>query len=222
MLQRWSARRATASSPHSHAAKSHTPAATSVAARTHFFRLHPSTGPGSGLNRTGSHCASHLRHQDWKTAFTSPPLMVCAKCEKKLTRVAASDPYVSTHRCSSTQGFPQPFTHLPYSTFSHPPKQRNRDSQGFLKSTSSRPSASGSAGPSTASSAAGPSRPLAANKLIASKNRYNPLSAKCKICKGTVSQEKATYCSGCAYKKGLCAICGKAVSDTTKFKMSSV
>lgn len=146
--------------------------------------------------------------------------MVCAKCEKKLTRVAASDPYVSMRCCSAIQGSQS--CSLTPSDLATPVQQRNRDSQGFLKSTSSRPSASGSAGPSTASSAAGPSRPLASNKLIASKNRYNPLTAKCKICKGTVSQEKATYCSGCAYKKGLCAICGKAVSDTTKFKMSSV
>ena len=35
-----------------------------------------------------------------------------------------------------------------------------------------------------------------------------------------VQQNHATYCTVCAYAKGLCAICGKQVLDTSMYKMS--
>lgn len=38
---------------------------------------------------------------------------------------------------------------------------------------------------------------------------------------GQVAQNNATRCQKCAYKKGLCAICGNIVLDTKGYKQSS-
>ncbi|KAI0738509.1 PDZ-binding protein [Daedaleopsis nitida] len=69
------------------------------------------------------------------------------------------------------------------------------------------------------------SRKVGENKLLSrpgsSKNRFQPYQGKCKDCKSTVTQNKAKYCHGCAYKRGVCAICGKQVLDTTGYVMSS-
>ncbi|KAK0489196.1 PDZ-binding protein [Armillaria novae-zelandiae] len=95
--------------------------------------------------------------------------MVCKKCEKKLSKVAAPDPFTSS-----------------------------------------------------SSSIKDGSRKVGENKLLtrpgSSKNRFQ---GKCKDCKSTVTQNKAKYCHGCAYKKGLCSICGKQILDTTGYAMSS-
>lgn len=69
-------------------------------------------------------------------------------------------------------------------------------------------------------------------------NVGQPYQSKCKDCKQPVTQNKAKYCHGeyrsiaeqgrcahsflgCAYKKGLCSICGKQILDTTGYVMSS-
>ncbi|KZV88213.1 hypothetical protein EXIGLDRAFT_619737 [Exidia glandulosa HHB12029] len=88
--------------------------------------------------------------------------MVCTKCTKKLSKVAAPDPFA--------------------------------------------------AGSSS-------SRRVGENKLA--KPKYKPYARKCKDCKQTVTQNDAKYCHGCAYKKGLCAICGKAILDTSMYTMSA-
>lgn len=78
-----------------------------------------------------------------------------------------------------------------------------------------------------------------------SNDRFDPLNVrKCKLCKTKVHQDKAHYCQGkpkknctyhtektdyshwtwcidCAYKKGICAMCGKQVLDTSAYKQSS-
>ncbi|KAJ2980830.1 hypothetical protein NUW54_g10950 [Trametes sanguinea] len=50
------------------------------------------------------------------------------------------------------------------------------------------------------------SRKVGENKLLgrpgSSKNRFQPYQGKCKDCKSTVTQNKAKYCHGCAYKRG--------------------
>jgi len=52
------------------------------------------------------------------------------------------------------------------------------------------------------------------NKLLSSKkNRFNPYTTsgefnKCRICRTKVHQVGAHYCQDCAYKKGICAMCG--------------
>ncbi|KAG8221026.1 hypothetical protein J3R82DRAFT_2536 [Butyriboletus roseoflavus] len=115
--------------------------------------------------------------------------MVCKKCESKLSKIAAPDPFTSTSS-SIREG----------------------------------------------------SRRIGENKLLtrpgSSKNRFQvcinflslsvidswskkPYQGKCKDCKQPVTQNKAKYCHGCAYKKGLCSICGKAILDTTGYVMSS-
>ena len=49
--------------------------------------------------------------------------------------------------------------------------------------------------------------------------RWQPYSSKCKVCKSSLHQE-AIYCQTCAYSKGLCAMCGKQILDTSSHKMS--
>ncbi|WFC96607.1 hypothetical protein MBRA1_003268 [Malassezia brasiliensis] len=114
--------------------------------------------------------------------------MVCAKCEKTLSKTAVADPY------------------------------RNRNTAGFLVSSGSgaRPGAMrGGAAPP------GGARKVGENKLLSKSNRFSPLDAKCKLCKQRVTQERASYCQACAYKKGLCAICGKQILDTSRYKQSN-
>ena len=40
------------------------------------------------------------------------------------------------------------------------------------------------------------------------------------MCKLSVSQDYQ-YCQKCAYHKGLCAMCGKQILDTSKYKQSA-
>ena len=76
--------------------------------------------------------------------------------------------------------------------------QRNRNSAGFLVSSGSGATKKPQAGPALA----GPSssgRQVGQNKLLSKSNRYSPMASKCKLCKGNVSLEKATYCQGMCY-----------------------
>lgn len=72
----------------------------------------------------------------------------------------------------------------------------------------------------------GGGRTVGENKfLTAKKNRFNPYSKsfeKCRICKTVVHQPGSHYCQGCAYKKGICAMCGKKVMATANYRQSSV
>ncbi|CAI2191155.1 10716_t:CDS:2 [Funneliformis geosporum] len=65
--------------------------------------------------------------------------------------------------------------------------------------------------------AVGTDRKLHENKLLSKpgKSRFKPYENKCKICKSRVHQEHAHYCQGCAYKQGICAMCGKQILDTS-------
>uniref|UniRef100_A0A4W5KW95 Cysteine-rich PDZ-binding protein n=5 Tax=Salmoninae TaxID=504568 RepID=A0A4W5KW95_9TELE len=76
-------------------------------------------------------------------------------------------------------------------------------------------------------------RKLNENKALTSKKaRFDPYgkpgkSGKsgfgiCRICKSSVHQSGSHYCQGCAYKKGICAMCGKKVLDTKNYKQTSV
>ncbi|KAM3859867.1 cysteine-rich PDZ-binding protein [Diretmus argenteus] len=70
-------------------------------------------------------------------------------------------------------------------------------------------------------------RKLNENKMLTSKKaRFDPYSktgfAICRICKSSVHQSGSHYCQGCAYKKGICAMCGKKVLDTKNYKQTSV
>ncbi|KAK4519648.1 uncharacterized protein ATC70_009885 [Mucor velutinosus] len=99
--------------------------------------------------------------------------MVCKKCEKKLTTLAAPDKWKE----------------------------------------GSKNAVAGSSG-----------RKLNQNKLLSrsAKIKFDPLDVrKCRLCKTKVHQDKAHYCQDCAYKKGICAMCGKQVLDTSAYKQSS-
>ncbi|KAG7401568.1 hypothetical protein PHYBOEH_000626 [Phytophthora boehmeriae] len=50
--------------------------------------------------------------------------------------------------------------------------------------------------------------------------RFSPVVRTCRLCKSSTAP-KAYYCNQCAYKKGICSMCGKKVLNTTEFKMSS-
>ncbi|ESO07184.1 hypothetical protein HELRODRAFT_156728 [Helobdella robusta] len=69
-------------------------------------------------------------------------------------------------------------------------------------------------------------RQLNENKALTSKkSRFNPYQKsfeKCRICKSTVHQPGNHYCQGCAYKKGICAMCGVKVLETKGYRQTSV
>ncbi|KAH9072096.1 PDZ-binding protein [Lactarius deliciosus] len=111
--------------------------------------------------------------------------MVCTRCEKKLSKVAAPDPFQSTS-ASIKDG------------------SRKIGENKLI----GRPKPPGAA-PSS-------SRGISATS---SKNRYQPYAGKCKDCKQSVSQNQAKYCHGCAFKKGICSICGKQILDTSGYQM---
>eukprot|EP01126_Amoeba_proteus_P027030 TRINITY_DN2678_c0_g1_i3.p1 TRINITY_DN2678_c0_g1~~TRINITY_DN2678_c0_g1_i3.p1 ORF type:complete len:110 (+),score=17.61 TRINITY_DN2678_c0_g1_i3:162-491(+) len=61
----------------------------------------------------------------------------------------------------------------------------------------------------------------ATNTLLSKKRseRANPYSSKCKICKSKLHQT-GYYCHDCAYKKGICSMCGRKILDTSGYKQS--
>ena len=78
----------------------------------------------------------------------------------------------------------------------------------------------GSKQPGAPSSASGPMR---GGKVgVPGKLGAAPaISRPCRLCKGNVHLAQAHYCQACAYKNGICAMCGTRVLDTTSYKMSS-
>ncbi|WWC71930.1 uncharacterized protein I206_105889 [Kwoniella pini CBS 10737] len=104
--------------------------------------------------------------------------MVCKKCEKKLSTVAAPDPFKPS---SSTRVI------------------------GENKLLSSRAKSSPYAKPGTG----------------LKKGNINPYK-NCIDCKQPAQQNNATRCQKCAYKKGLCAICGTLVlTDIGRYKQTA-
>uniref|UniRef100_H2YPP9 Cysteine-rich PDZ-binding protein n=1 Tax=Ciona savignyi TaxID=51511 RepID=H2YPP9_CIOSA len=72
----------------------------------------------------------------------------------------------------------------------------------------------------------GGGRKLNENKaLTQGKNRFSPYSSgqfvKCRVCKSLVHQIGAKFCQGCAYKKGICAMCGRKMINTTNYRQSA-
>lgn len=66
----------------------------------------------------------------------------------------------------------------------------------------------------------GGGRKLNQNKLLSKKKGWTPVNSKCKVCKSTLHQE-AKYCQGCAYQKGICAMCGRQILDVAGYKQST-
>ncbi|GAA5989460.1 hypothetical protein JCM5350_005926 [Sporobolomyces pararoseus] len=135
--------------------------------------------------------------------------MVCAKCEKKLSKsssssLACSDVWRSASSSSNTTEAGRNTTRklgenkllsskARYSPYAPPPK--------------------------------GPTGAL--NKPGASKvggkagGKESGTIGKCVFCKSTVARPEAMYCQSCAYKKGICSMCAKPILDTSQYKMSS-
>ncbi|CAG2101877.1 unnamed protein product [Medioppia subpectinata] len=68
-------------------------------------------------------------------------------------------------------------------------------------------------------------RAINENKALTSKkNRFSPYLKveTCKICKQKVHQMGSHYCQSCAYKKGICGMCGTKLLDTKNYAQSSV
>uniref|UniRef100_K3X4G6 Cysteine-rich PDZ-binding protein n=1 Tax=Globisporangium ultimum (strain ATCC 200006 / CBS 805.95 / DAOM BR144) TaxID=431595 RepID=K3X4G6_GLOUD len=64
-------------------------------------------------------------------------------------------------------------------------------------------------------------RKVGGNRLLKKRaERFTPMERKCRICKCKAGQH-CHYCNQCAYKKGICAMCGRKVLDTKEFNMSS-
>lgn len=68
-------------------------------------------------------------------------------------------------------------------------------------------------------------RKVGENKALSSaKARFNPYTAKfetCRICRQKVHQVGSHYCQSCAYKKAICAMCGKKLMSTKNYKQSA-
>ncbi|KAK9881491.1 hypothetical protein WA026_016374 [Henosepilachna vigintioctopunctata] len=70
----------------------------------------------------------------------------------------------------------------------------------------------------------GGGRKVNENKALSNKLRFNPYTTKfesCRICRQKVHQVGSHYCQACAYKKGICAMCGKKIISTKNYKQSS-
>ncbi len=69
-------------------------------------------------------------------------------------------------------------------------------------------------------------RSINENKALSSKKtRYSPYAPsfkKCGICKSVVHQAGSHYCQQCAYKKGICAMCGVKILDVKGYRQTSV
>ncbi|KAJ7043726.1 hypothetical protein C8F04DRAFT_728357 [Mycena alexandri] len=115
--------------------------------------------------------------------------MVCVKCEKKLSKLAAPDPFTSSSSSIKLGDRKVGENKL----LSRPGSSKNR----FQVHS------------------------IVLNLLGPALTLEQPYQGKCKDCKQPVTQNKAKYCHGCAYKKGVCTICGKQVLDTTGYVMSS-
>jgi len=59
------------------------------------------------------------------------------------------------------------------------------------------------------------------NKLLTKAKRFTPYNKVCRLCKMQVHEDGATYCQTCAYKRGICAMCGKQILDTSMYKQSA-
>uniref|UniRef100_T1GFK2 Cysteine-rich PDZ-binding protein n=1 Tax=Megaselia scalaris TaxID=36166 RepID=T1GFK2_MEGSC len=81
------------------------------------------------------------------------------------------------------------------------------------------------AGARNTTQAGGAGRKVNENKALTSyKDKANPVGTSfkpCRICRSKVHQAGSHYCQSCAYKKGICAMCGKKLLDTKNYRQSS-
>ncbi|GAA5874405.1 hypothetical protein JCM3774_005028 [Rhodotorula dairenensis] len=136
--------------------------------------------------------------------------MVCAKCEKKLAKqgtLAATDVWKGAGQQNQQRKIGENkllSSKSRYSPYAPPPSQASTSTipYGELKKK----------GAKVAAAAADP-LDLAGGKGGA--------VAKCQVCKTVVARPGAKFCQGCAYKKGVCAMCGKEILDTKMYKQTT-
>lgn len=122
--------------------------------------------------------------------------MVCEKCEAKLGKVITPDPWKSGARNTVESGGRK--------------LNENKAVSGGLKSSRVN----------QVSTVFRPCRFVVytglLTKLISNTSPFVP-----RICKQKVHQSGSHYCQACAYKKGICAMCGKKMLDTKNYRQSS-
>ncbi|XP_055705714.1 cysteine-rich PDZ-binding protein [Phlebotomus papatasi] len=68
-------------------------------------------------------------------------------------------------------------------------------------------------------------RKINENKAITTaRQRFNPIAKTfppCRICRQKVHQAGSHYCQSCAYKKGICSMCGKKMIDVKNYRQSA-
>lgn len=64
-------------------------------------------------------------------------------------------------------------------------------------------------------------RKIGQNKLLSKNPRFNPYAkqTKCAVCKRNL--QVGMYCQQCAYKKGLCSMCGVQILDVKNYKQTT-
>ncbi|KAK4336450.1 Cysteine-rich PDZ-binding protein [Rhodotorula toruloides] len=121
---------------------------------------------------------------------------VCAKCEKKIAkeRVAATD------------------------VWSAPGSSGRKIGENKLLSAKARysPYAPAASGSGSGAGAKGKGK----GKEVDVAGGKGGAVGRCEVCKTVVARPGAKYCQGCAYKKGLCALCGKQILDVSGYKQS--
>lgn len=121
--------------------------------------------------------------------------MVCDKCEKKLGKVITPDPWKSGARNTTESG------------------GRKVNENKALSSAKMRFDPVGQS--------FRPCRCVWRNFLFLFSEFYCGFFRCCRICRSKVHQVGSHYCQACAYKKGICAMCGKKLLDTKNYKQSA-
>ncbi|GAA6016338.1 hypothetical protein JCM11491_006822 [Sporobolomyces phaffii] len=129
--------------------------------------------------------------------------MVCAKCEKKLSKSSSS-----SLACSDV------WRSAAGSSSSTEAGRNTTRKLGENKLLSSKARYSPYAPPAKTPTGA-------LNKAGKAGTKESGTIGKCVFCKSTVARPEAMYCQGCAYKKGICSMCAKPILDTSQYKMSS-
>ncbi|KAI9104515.1 PDZ-binding protein [Phlyctochytrium arcticum] len=132
---------------------------------------------------------------------------------------------------SLTPRFPHFIGEKKLATLAAPDKWKDGSRNTNPNATKSTASSSSSSSSTTTTT-----RAINENKLLSAKkkfgigstsggsttsSKFNPYEARCKVCKQRVHQAGSRYCQICAYKNGICAICGVQILDTSGYRMAS-
>ncbi|KAL7677660.1 hypothetical protein ACOME3_003900 [Neoechinorhynchus agilis] len=68
-------------------------------------------------------------------------------------------------------------------------------------------------------------RIIGENKLVTQRQaRFNPYTRefpRCKLCRSVIHQVGSKYCHACAFKRGICSMCGSKLYDTSRYQQNS-